>query len=47
MNQYLTEHKNNEKKDRLKSAIITFLVSLLVFLGIYFYKFTKIIPKTQ
>ncbi len=47
MNQYLTEHKNNEKKDRLKSAIITFLVSLVVFLGIYFYKFTKIIPKTQ
>lgn len=47
MNHYFAEHKRNEKKDRLKSAVITFLVSVLVFLGIYFYKFTKIIPKTQ
>lgn len=47
MNNYVAEHRKNEKKDRLKSAVITFLVSLLVFLGIYFYKFTKIIPKTQ
>ena len=44
---YTIEHKKNEQNDRRKSALITFLVSMLVFLAIFFYKFTKIIPQTQ
>lgn len=44
---YTIQHRKNEQSDRRKSAIITFLVSLLVFLAIFFYKFTKIIPQTQ
>lgn len=41
---YLLEHKNKERKDQTKSAVITFLVSLLVFLLIYFYKIIKETP---
>ena len=44
---YAIDHKKNEEKDRRKSAVITFLVTLLAFLVIYFYKFTKIVPKSQ
>lgn len=39
---YTIQHKKNEEKDRRRSAIITLLISLLIFLGIFFYKFTKI-----
>ncbi len=38
---------HTEAKDRRKSALITFLISLLVFLGIYFYQFTKITEKPE
>lgn len=44
---YILQHKKNEKKDKRKSAIVTFLVSLLIFLGIFFYKFTKITEKPE
>lgn len=36
--------KKLEKKDRQKSAIITFFSCLILFLVIYFYQFTKEIP---
>lgn len=36
---------HNEKNDRRKSAIITLLISLLVLLALYFYKFSRLIPK--
>ena len=44
---YRIEHSQKEKADRRKSAVITLLLSALIFLGIYFYKFTKVIPVTQ
>lgn len=44
---YTIEHHQTEAKDRRKSAVITLLVSLLVFLGIYFYEFTKITEKPE
>lgn len=42
---YSIQHKNAEQRDRRNSAIITLLISALVFLGIFFYKFTKITVK--
>ena len=44
---YTLQHKKAEERDRRSSAIITFLISLLVFLGIFFYKFTKITEKPE
>ena len=44
---YIIQHKKNENKDRRRSAIITLLISLLLFLGIFFYKFTKITEKPE
>ncbi|MCZ2083482.1 MAG: ferric siderophore ABC transporter substrate-binding protein [Flavobacteriales bacterium] len=44
---YTIQHKKNEEKDRRRSVIITFLISLLLFLGIFFYKFTKITEKPE
>ena len=44
---YIIQHKKNEEKDRRRSAIITLLISLLLFLGIFFYKFTKITEKPE
>lgn len=45
--EYIIEHKKNENKDRRNSAIITLLISLLIFVGIFFYKFTKITEKPE
>lgn len=42
---YALQHKKSENKDRRNSAIITFLISAFIFLGIFFYKFTKITEK--
>lgn len=42
---YSIQHKNAEQRHRRNSAIITLLISALVFLGIFFYKFTKITVK--
>ncbi|WP_285269718.1 ferric siderophore ABC transporter substrate-binding protein [Kaistella rhinocerotis] len=42
---YSIQHKNAEQRDRRNSAIITLLISAMVFLGIFFYKFTKITVK--
>ena len=44
---YLIQHKKTEEKDRRKSAIITLLISLLLFLGMFFYQFTKITEKPE
>lgn len=44
---YPIGHNDEEKKDRIKSAVITFILSLILLLGIYFYQFTKIIPTTE
>src|SRR5690606_20050256 len=45
---YTLQHKRNEQNDRRKSAVITFLFSLLVFLGIFFYQFTRtVIPHQE
>ena len=44
---YIIQHKKNEDKDRRRSAIITLLISLVLFLGIFFYKFTKITEKPE
>ena len=44
---YSIQHKRNEEKDRRRSAIITLLISLVLFLGIFFYKFTKITEKPE
>lgn len=44
---YSIQHKNAEQRDRRNSAIITLLISALVFLGIFFYKFTKITVKPE
>lgn len=44
---YIIQHKRNEKKDRTKSILITSLLSVLLFLGIFFYKFTKITEQPE
>lgn len=44
---YSIQHKNAEQRDRRNSAIITLLLSALIFLGIFFYKFTKITVKPE
>ena len=44
---YIIQHKKNQEKDKRRSAIITLLISLLLFLGIFFYKFTKITEKPE
>ena len=44
---YTVQHKRNEEKDRRNSLILTLLISLLIFLGIFFYKFTKITEKPE
>ncbi|MGZ5211088.1 MAG: ferric siderophore ABC transporter substrate-binding protein, partial [Kaistella sp.] len=44
---YAVEHKKSEERDRRNSAIITFLITVLIFLGIFFYKFTKITEKPE
>lgn len=44
---YTIQHKRNEDKDRRNSLLLTLLISLLVFLGIFFYKFTKITEKPE
>lgn len=44
---YTLQHKKAEERDRRNSAVITFIISLLVFLGIFFYKFTKITEKPE
>ena len=44
---YIIQHKKNEEKDKRRSAIITLLISLVLFLGIFFYKFTKITEKPE
>ncbi len=42
---YIIQHKKNEEKDKRRSAIITVLLALAVFFGLFFYKFTKITEK--
>lgn len=42
---YTLQHKKNQEKDRLKSAVLTLLITLLVFLGIYFYRYTTVTEK--
>lgn len=44
---YAIDHKKAETRDRRNSAIITALLSLLVFLAIFFYKFTTITQKPE
>ena len=44
---YTLQHKKAEERDRRNSAVITFIISLLVFLGIFFYKFTNITEKPE
>ncbi|WP_417427992.1 ferric siderophore ABC transporter substrate-binding protein [Halpernia sp.] len=44
---YAIEHKRDERKDQAKSAVITFLTFLLLFLLIYFYKIIKESPLPQ
>lgn len=45
--EYAIQQKNNEQKDRTKSIVLTLVISLLVFLGIFFYTFTKITEKPE
>ncbi|MHA6696748.1 ferric siderophore ABC transporter substrate-binding protein [Chryseobacterium sp. A301] len=41
------EHSNKEKQDRLKSIILTVLLSVGTLIALYFYKFSKLIPHEQ
>ncbi|MEC5394061.1 ferric siderophore ABC transporter substrate-binding protein [Bergeyella sp. RCAD1439] len=43
----IAEQRRNERSDRRKSGIITLLVSLLVLLGLYFYKFSRELPEPK
>lgn len=45
--EYTYLHKESEKKDRRKSAIITGVTALVILLGLYLYKFTRIIPAEE
>lgn len=44
---YTIQHKKNQNTDRTKSLILTVIISLLIFLGIFFYTFTKQIEKPE
>ena len=44
---YTIQQKKNDERDRRRSAILTLLISLLLFLGIFFYQFTKITEKPE
>ncbi len=44
---YAIDHKKAETRDKRNSAIITALLSLLVFLAIFFYKFTTVTQKPE
>ena len=43
----LTQHKRDEKIDKLKSATLTALISALLFLLIFYYQFVREIPKEE
>ena len=43
----ITQHQRNERKDQLKSATITALISALLFLVIFYYQFVREIPKEE
>ena len=43
----ITQHKRDEKIDKLKSATITALISALLFLLIFYYQFVREIPKEE
>lgn len=42
-----TQHKRDEKIDKLKSATLTALISALLFLLIFYYQFVREIPKEE
>lgn len=44
---YTVQQRKNESRDRTRSAVLTVIISLLIFLGIYFYRFTKITEKPE
>lgn len=44
---YAELHRNNQTKDKRRSAVITALLTLLFFLLIYFYQFTRTLPKEE
>ncbi|SDE12198.1 hypothetical protein [Riemerella columbipharyngis] len=44
---YAVEHKSAENKDRIKSVVLTLLISFLLFLILYYYQFTRDIPKEE
>ncbi len=44
---FTVEQKRNQDRDKLKSGIITFLISLLVLLALYFYTFTRLVTKNE
>ncbi len=43
----LTQHKRDERIDKLKSATLTALISALLFLLIFYYQFVREIPKEE
>lgn len=43
----ITQHKRDEKIDKLKSATLTALISALLFLLIFYYQFAREIPKEE
>ena len=43
----ITQHKRDEKIDKLKSATLTALISALLFLLIFYYQFVREIPKEE
>lgn len=47
MADYTLLHRKNADRDRRRSALLTVLVSVLVFLAIYFYRFTKTLEKPE
>lgn len=43
----ITQHKRDERIDKLKSATLTALISALLFLMIFYYQFVREIPKEE
>ena len=43
----ITQHKRDERIDKLKSATLTALISALLFLLIFYYQFVREIPKEE
>lgn len=44
---YSVHREESEKKDRIKSLVLTLLISILTLIALYFYQFKRLVPADQ